>query len=109
MTEFMQIGAICPDNLDNYENREWLESLTDDLNINFVEVTTGDASRPYEIAQEIWTIEEILSNEYAQDAYIYCEKDLISPDALAALDCKRKRSNAHFWSGGIYFRPIEEA
>jgi hypothetical protein len=52
--DYIQIGCISldPTTLNN-EDLAWIESLEDEQNVNFVEVTDGDYSEPREIDREI--------------------------------------------------------
>lgn len=52
--DYIQIGCISLDPATlNGEDLAWIESLEDEQNVNFVEVTDGDYSEPRKIDREI--------------------------------------------------------
>lgn len=103
----IQVGCIVPDNLENEETKEWLESLDSEFNYQFVEITEGDESLVKDFICELITPEEIMSGEY-DDYYIALDKELLEDsgqtELLNFLEDEREKTKP-LPMGEMLFRP----
>lgn len=108
MADYIQLGCIAYDDLENDEQREWLENLDPEFNRCFVQVLEGDASKVYAFDQnEILTIDKLIDSDYCDGCYVAVDKVLTDESEIARLDAVRDRSNASLFAGMIYFQPVE--
>lgn len=104
--DFVQIGAIVLDDLEDPKQLEWLMSLPDDENYNFIEVTEGDASCVRAIDTSlIYTFEDLIDSSYCDSSYIAVDKQLTAFQHIRILDQRRDRAKS-FWSDMIYYQPV---
>lgn len=100
--DFIQIGCITPEDLENSSNRNWLESLDDSLNVFFVAVEDGD----YSLARSI--VEEPISfdDPRLREGYV-CFDPKTMPEGAHKILAEGRDECRAFWSGYKAYRPID--
>ena len=105
--DFIQIGSINYDDIEDPAKRKWLESVDSSMNPLFVEVLDGDASLVRDFDNEnVLTFDDLMASSYAQECYVAVDKDLADESEIAAMDNSRARAESLPF-GLLYFEPAE--
>lgn len=104
--DFVQIGNIVMDNLENEDKKVWLESQSDENNNLFVEVSNGDARIIRDFEAQAYSEDELIENEYSHGCYIYVNCDSSKEIVEKLEDSGFWQSKKHPRLSGFYLEPV---